>query len=101
LNINIRFTDRTCKKVKVTYKRKEIISFLHTLHAHSKENNEYGLYDIEENTRNVKLFFEFKSEVDNFEKVVDYINSLYNKYLAFESVIKARNSLEEIMKGEN
>ena len=97
MDIKIRFTDKKCNKVKVTYKRNEIIKFLHTLHDNCKEYWEYGLYDIEENTRNVNLYFEFKNEINSFEIVVDYINSLYNEYLAFENKLKMRNKLEEKM----
>ena len=98
MDFKIKYTDKKCNKVKITYKRNEIIEFLHTLHDNCKEHWKYGLYDIEENTRNVNLIFEFPNYINDFKSVVDYTDSLYNEYLAAKIKLKMRNKLEEEMK---
>lgn len=95
MTIDIRYTDKNCYKVKVTYRKKEIMRFLHKLHDCSKKNNKHELYEIEENTRNVNLFFEFKNSHVNFETIVEYIESLFQEHVAFENKLKKMRKLEE------
>lgn len=100
MDIKIRYTDKKCNKIKVMYKRNQVLEFLHTLHENSKEKSEYGLYDVKENSRNVSLIFNFENEIDNFEGVVRYINSLYAEYRAKVNRLELRDKLERKMQNK-
>lgn len=97
MDVKIRVEDSKLNIVKVTYKRKEVFKYLHALHENSKEFNVFGLYDIEENSRNVNLYFKFKNEVSSFDGIIAYIESIYIEVLANQTKLHFGDALNKKM----